>query len=122
MNHLDRLLTAIAGQHLGIATLETRQSDALDFHEVSVWGLKHALAAAYQAGENEYTGRPPATPAGHTPEPWYVDGLAGNETQLWIRTLDRPIATIRLGKDPGGDQANACRLVACVNACAGIAT
>ena len=50
MNHLDRLLTAIAAEHLGITTLETRRRDALDFHEVSVFGIKRALTAAYQAG------------------------------------------------------------------------
>ena len=33
-----------------IDTLETRKSDSLDFHDVSVWGVKEALIAAYQAG------------------------------------------------------------------------
>lgn len=33
-----------------IDTLDTRHSDHLDFHEVSVWGVKSALFAAYQAG------------------------------------------------------------------------
>ena len=40
----------IAAGHLGIETLETRNNDGLDFHEVSVWGLKAALEAAYEAG------------------------------------------------------------------------
>ncbi len=31
-------------------TLATRNSDSLDFHDVSVWGVKSALVAAYQAG------------------------------------------------------------------------
>jgi hypothetical protein len=31
-------------------TLETRNSDHLDFHDVSVWGVKSALMAAYEAG------------------------------------------------------------------------
>lgn len=46
----DRLLDQLALEHLFIETLETRKSDSLDFHEVSVWGLKNALIAAYQAG------------------------------------------------------------------------
>ena len=40
----------IALDHLFIETLETRNSDRLDFHEVSVWGVKSALRAAYEAG------------------------------------------------------------------------
>ena len=47
---LDALLTRIAQEHLLIDTLETRNSDSLDFHDVSVWGVKAALIAAYQAG------------------------------------------------------------------------
>ena len=47
---LDALLTQIAQEHLFIETLETRKSDSLDFHDVSVWGVKEALIAAYQAG------------------------------------------------------------------------
>ena len=47
---LDALLTRIAQEHLFIDTLETRNSDSLDFHDVSVWGVKEALIAAYQAG------------------------------------------------------------------------
>ncbi|WP_232293720.1 DUF6900 domain-containing protein [Stigmatella aurantiaca] len=35
---------------MSIETLKTRNSDSLDFHEVSVWRLKEALNAAYQAG------------------------------------------------------------------------
>ena len=47
---LDHLLTQIALDHLFIETLATRNSDSLDFHDVSVWGVKSALMAAYQAG------------------------------------------------------------------------
>ena len=47
---LDALLTRIAQEHLLIETLETQNSDSLDFHDVSVWGVKEALIAAYQAG------------------------------------------------------------------------
>ena len=47
---LDQLLARIAQEHLFIETLETRNHDRLDFHDVGVWCLKSALMAAYQAG------------------------------------------------------------------------
>ena len=47
---LDQLLAQIALDHLFIETLETRNSDRLDFHDVSVWAVQSALVAAYQAG------------------------------------------------------------------------
>ncbi|QVL31637.1 hypothetical protein KIH39_22765 [Telmatocola sphagniphila] len=50
MTTLDELLTDIASKHLQVRTLQTRMSDALDFHEVSVWGIKNALLAAFEAG------------------------------------------------------------------------
>ena len=43
-------LEQIAKQYLNVPTLERRTTDSLDFHEVSVWSLKAALEAAYQAG------------------------------------------------------------------------
>ncbi len=50
MNQINPLLTRIALDHLFIDTLTTRNSDQLDFHEVSVWGIKSALEAAFKAG------------------------------------------------------------------------
>jgi hypothetical protein len=47
---LETLLQQIALDHLFIETLETRNSDRMDFHEVSVWAVKSALLAAYEAG------------------------------------------------------------------------
>jgi hypothetical protein len=47
---LETLIQQIALDHLFIETLETRNSDRLDFHEVSAWGVKSALMAAYEAG------------------------------------------------------------------------
>ena len=47
---LNQLLEQIAQQHLFIDTLETQSSDRLDFHDVSVWAVKAALQAAYEAG------------------------------------------------------------------------
>lgn len=48
---INQILEAIAKQHLFVQTLETRHSDRLDFHDVSVWGIKAALEAAYLAGQ-----------------------------------------------------------------------
>jgi hypothetical protein len=50
MKPIDDLFTAIAREHLFIETLETRNRDSLDFHDVSVSTLKDALQAAYRAG------------------------------------------------------------------------
>jgi len=44
------LLEQIAREHLFVQTLQTQNSDRLDFHDVSVWGIEAALQAAYQAG------------------------------------------------------------------------
>ena len=53
MNTIETLLTQIAQTHLGIQTLETRNTDSLDFHDVAVWSLREALAAAYKAGAEQ---------------------------------------------------------------------
>jgi hypothetical protein len=55
MKPMDKLFTDIAREHLFIETLETRKSDRLDFHDVSVSGVRDALSAAYQAGQREGT-------------------------------------------------------------------
>ena len=66
MKPIDELVTDIAREHLGIETLEERKSDRLDFHNVSVWGVKAALLAAYQAGQSA-VGSPPAKAAAGLP-------------------------------------------------------
>ncbi len=43
-------IARIAADHLLIETLETRNRDCLDFHDVPVWGIEAALMAAYAAG------------------------------------------------------------------------
>lgn len=43
----------IAEKTLGLSTLETRNSDSLDFQEHAVWSIKEALEKAYEAGEKE---------------------------------------------------------------------
>jgi hypothetical protein len=47
---IDQIFALIAQKHLFIETLETRNSDRLDFHDVSVWGVRSALEAAFKAG------------------------------------------------------------------------
>lgn len=49
-NTLDQIFALIAEKHLNIETMETRNSDQLDFHDVSVWGVRSALEAAFKAG------------------------------------------------------------------------
>ena len=51
MQQLDTILTLIAQKQLDIETLETRNSDRLDFHDIAVWCIKDALQAAFNAGQ-----------------------------------------------------------------------
>jgi len=44
------VVATIAKEILGLDTLETRSSDALDFSDQAVWTLRAALEAAYNAG------------------------------------------------------------------------
>lgn len=48
----DAVLAHIAHDKLGFQTLKVRNLDRLDFQEVSVWGVKAALEAAFEAGVN----------------------------------------------------------------------
>ncbi|MDE2020228.1 MAG: hypothetical protein KGJ13_07835 [Patescibacteria group bacterium] len=50
MTDTDHIFEMIAKEHLNIETLKTRNSDSLDFHDCSVWGVKKALQAAYDLG------------------------------------------------------------------------
>lgn len=43
--------TKIAREILDLETLETRNMDSLDFHELAVWEIREALEAAYNAGQ-----------------------------------------------------------------------
>ena len=43
-------VAGIAEEILGLETLDTRNSDSLDFSEQAVWTLRAALEAAYTAG------------------------------------------------------------------------
>ena len=46
----EQEIVELAQRILKIETLETRNSDALDFHELAVWTIQEALDAAYEAG------------------------------------------------------------------------
>jgi len=47
----EALLLEIAARHFHtIETLETRNRDRLDFHDVAVWAIRAALEEAYAAG------------------------------------------------------------------------
>ena len=48
----DATIQRIAQNTLRIETLETRNSDQLDFHDISVWMLRAALEEAFQSGRN----------------------------------------------------------------------
>ena len=50
MKNMEKEIARIAKETLRIETLERRNSDSLDFHDCSVWGIKEALEAAYKAG------------------------------------------------------------------------
>ena len=57
-DEVELLLESIALDHLFIETLVTQHSDRLDFHDVSVWGVKSALQAAFDAGLRAAGGSP----------------------------------------------------------------
>ena len=60
-DEIELLLESIALDHLFIETLQTRHRDSLDFHDVSVWGVKSALQAAFDAGLRAGGGSPKQT-------------------------------------------------------------
>ena len=47
----EALLLEIAAELFRLETLETRNSDGLDFHDVAVWSIRAALEAAFAAGQ-----------------------------------------------------------------------
>ena len=77
MKQIDDLLAAIARKHLLIETLEERNSDSLDFHDVNVRCVKDALLAAYRAGAEAARASGAATAGANTdgglPDPAEID-------------------------------------------------
>ena len=47
---MEQIIEGIGINILFLETLEPRNSDSLDFHELSVWSIKEALETAYRAG------------------------------------------------------------------------
>ncbi len=50
---VDAQMASVANRLLQIPTLQTRNSDALDFHRVPVWQLLAALRLAYRMGRKD---------------------------------------------------------------------
>ncbi len=48
---MDEKIFKIAQKYLLVETLESRNSDRLDFHSIPVWQIKYALQQAYLAGK-----------------------------------------------------------------------
>lgn len=53
----DAQLLEIAQRQFHLETLETRNWDRLDFHDVAVWAIRAALEAAFAAGHAAATKR-----------------------------------------------------------------
>ena len=49
---VDAELASIAKRTMDVPTLEARNSDRLDFHEVAVWEILKFLRLAYRAGQS----------------------------------------------------------------------
>ncbi len=64
INSTGNILTLIAQKYLGIEILKTRNSDQLDFHDISVGAIESALRAAFMAGYEVGT----QAPLGSVPE------------------------------------------------------
>jgi len=52
---IDKKIEKIAKDEFFIETLETRNSDQLDFYDISVWSVKKALERAYELGKKDKT-------------------------------------------------------------------
>lgn len=48
---MRNVLQRIAKKYLRLNTLDRRNSDSLDFHDLAVWQIRIALEAAYRAGK-----------------------------------------------------------------------
>jgi hypothetical protein len=77
MDERDKSLADIASRHLHLETLETRNRDCLDFHDMAVWSIRQALEAAYEAG---WQSRAPA--------PSNRQGKSGKVIALTIKNND----------------------------------
>ena len=53
----EALILDIATRHFFVETLDTRNSDRLDFHDVAVWAMRAAQTEAYATGAAAATNR-----------------------------------------------------------------
>jgi len=51
----DALILDIAQRRFFLETLETRNRDRLDFHDVAVWAIRDPLEEAFEAGRRAAT-------------------------------------------------------------------
>ena len=86
----EQVIREAAAKHLGVETLETRNSDALDFYSVAVWSIRSALEATYEAGKALTAGEveTPAERSGHW-QTMTVD-QAIEHLETWIDMIDDP--------------------------------
>lgn len=54
---MRNVLRRIAKKYLRLNTLDRRNSDSLDFHDLAVWQIRIALEAAYRAGKRRASPR-----------------------------------------------------------------
>jgi hypothetical protein len=57
----DALILEIAQRQFHLETLETRNWDRLDFHDVAVWAIRAALEEAFEAGRRAGAADPAAS-------------------------------------------------------------
>ena len=93
----DEIIALIARRHLNIITLETRHSDRLDFHEVSVWEVKTALLDAFRAGQEQ--GKVVEVPLAKS---YWLDFSEARESLTGDPELASDMAECTIGEGYGG--------------------
>jgi len=99
MKPTEQLFTAIARKHLFIETLETQNSDRLDFHDVSVRGVQSARdllqAAEWEAQPVAATGNKPYSVLLLYPD--YLDDTGCETYYAFVEAID-PIDAIAVAQ------------------------
>lgn len=80
---INKKISKIADEKLNIKTLKTRNSDSLDFHIVSVWGIKEALEAAYELGKKEMKMEIKGKIEGFDPHEYDLSACQNNMTSIY---------------------------------------
>jgi len=92
MTTKNELFTQIAREHLFIETLEQRNRDSLDFHDVGVVGVQRALDAAYRAGQAELLAAAEALLEAEIP----VAGTLPAKTKAAFKALHQAVKNARV--------------------------